>query len=41
MNTFEKHRLGNTTSVNVVITGLPLHVLDANTAGVVIGKKNV
>lgn len=25
---------------NVVIIGLPLHVLDASTAGVVIGKMN-
>ena len=40
-DTFEKHRLGNMTSVNVVIIGLPLHVLSASTAGVVIGKERL
>jgi len=38
MNTSEIPHPGNTTFVNVVITGLPLHVLGVNTAGVVIGK---
>jgi hypothetical protein len=37
----QKHYLGNMMFVSVVIIGLPLHVLGVNTAGVVIGKKNV
>ena len=41
MNTLEKLHPGNTTFVNVVIIGLPLHVLGVNTAGVVIGKKTL
>jgi hypothetical protein len=41
MNTSEKLHLGNTRTVNVVVIGLPLLVLGVNTAGVVIGKKNV
>ena len=33
--------IGNTRTVNVVVIVLPLLVLGVNTAGVVIGKKNV
>lgn len=40
MNISEKLHPGNTTIVNVVVIGLPLHVIGVNTAGVVIGKKN-
>jgi hypothetical protein len=40
MSTSEKLHPGNTTFVNAAITGLPSHVLDVNTAGVVTGKKS-
>lgn len=39
MNTSEKLHPGNATFVNVAIAGLPSHVLDVDTAGVVIGKR--
>jgi hypothetical protein len=41
MNISEKLHPGNTKTVNAVVVGLPLSVLGASTAGVVIGKKNV
>jgi len=40
MNISEKPLPGNTKIVNAVLVGLPLPVLGAGTAGVVIGKKN-